>query len=177
MKTSLVLDESDTILTESNETENDESNAPFHTTPDTIDLLNNDLTEINKSVTCNVVNGNEIIHINDSDNDNNSLLNARTEYLNIKTELIKTKMAAYVEKHNRKCYKMDLELYKIEKDLGLPPSEYTKQFIQNAATNQAIKNADGSDLKIQAVNGQINNAFFLNLKREINIDDEMDLIN
>lgn len=39
-------------------------------------------------------------------------------------------MSAYVEKHNRKCYKMDLELYKIEKELGLPPSEFTQKFAQ-----------------------------------------------
>ena len=35
-----------------------------------------------------------------------------------------------MEKHNRKCYKMDLELYKIEKELGLPPSEFTQKFAQ-----------------------------------------------
>lgn len=39
-------------------------------------------------------------------------------------------MSAYIEKHNRKCYKMDLELYKIEKELGLPPSEFTQKFAQ-----------------------------------------------
>lgn len=51
--------------------------------------------------------------------------------LQLRNQFIKTKMSAYVEKHNRKCYKMDLELYKIEKELGLPPSEFTQKFAQH----------------------------------------------
>lgn len=58
------------------------------------------------------------------------LVQYKQHALQLKNQFIKTKMSAYVEKHNRKCYKMDLELYKIEKELGLPPSEFTQKFAQ-----------------------------------------------
>lgn len=58
------------------------------------------------------------------------LVQYKQQALQLKNQFIKTKMSAYVEKHNRKCYKMDLELYKIEKELGLPPSEFTQKFAQ-----------------------------------------------
>lgn len=58
------------------------------------------------------------------------LIQYKQHALQLRNQFIKTKMSAYVEKHNRKCYKMDLELYKIEKELGLPPSEFTQKFAQ-----------------------------------------------
>lgn len=58
------------------------------------------------------------------------LVQYKQQALQLKNQFIKTKMSSYVEKHNRKCYKMDLELYKIEKELGLPPSEFTQKFAQ-----------------------------------------------
>lgn len=63
-------------------------------------------------------------------NHESSLTQYKQQALQLKNQFIKTKMSAYVEKHNRKCYKMDLELYKIEKELGLPPSEFTQKFAQ-----------------------------------------------
>lgn len=59
------------------------------------------------------------------------LIQYKQHALQLRNQFIKTKMSAYVEKHNRKCYKMDLELYKIEKELGLPPSEFTQKFSQH----------------------------------------------
>lgn len=73
-----------------------------------------------------------------------ALTQYKQQALQLKNQFIKTKMSAYVDKHNRKCYKMDLELYKIEKELGLPPSEFTQKFAQtqivNAHTNSANMN-------------------------------------
>lgn len=68
-----------------------------------------------------------------STDDNNysndtEMVRLRQKQMHYKAQFIKAKMDAYVEKHQRKCYKMDLELYKIEKDLGLPPSDFTKKF-------------------------------------------------
>lgn len=63
-------------------------------------------------------------------NHESPLTQYKQQALQLKNQFIKTKMSAYVEKHNRKCYKMDLELYKIEKELGLPPSEFTQKFAQ-----------------------------------------------
>lgn len=63
-------------------------------------------------------------------NQESPLTQYKQQALQLKNQFIKTKMSAYVEKHNRKCYKMDLELYKIEKELGLPPSEFTQKFAQ-----------------------------------------------
>lgn len=63
-------------------------------------------------------------------NHESPLTQYKQQTLQLKNQFIKTKMSAYVEKHNRKCYKMDLELYKIEKELGLPPSEFTQKFAQ-----------------------------------------------
>lgn len=59
-----------------------------------------------------------------------ALTQYKQQALQLKNQFIKTKMSAYIDKHNRKCYKMDLELYKIEKELGLPPSEFTQKFAQ-----------------------------------------------
>lgn len=63
-------------------------------------------------------------------NHESPLTQYKQQELQLKNQFIKTKMSAYVEKHQRKCYKMDLELYKIEKELGLPPSEFTQKFAQ-----------------------------------------------
>lgn len=43
-------------------------------------------------------------------------------------EFTRAKMTAFIEKHKRKRYKMDLKLLKLEKQLGLPPSMFTKKF-------------------------------------------------
>lgn len=67
----------------------------------------------------------------------NEMLRLRQQQMHYKAQFIKAKMDAYVEKHQRKCYKMDLELYKIEKDLGLPPSDFTKKFFAQHATNES----------------------------------------
>lgn len=66
------------------------------------------------------------------------LIQYKQQALQLKNQFIKTKMSAYVEKHNRKCYKMDLELYKIEKELGLPPSEFTQKFAQQQQQQQIV---------------------------------------
>lgn len=65
-------------------------------------------------------------------NPESPLIQYKQHALQLRNQFIKTKMSAYVEKHNRKCYKMDLELYKIEKELGLPPSEFTQKFAQQS---------------------------------------------
>lgn len=69
-------------------------------------------------------------------NHESPLTQYKQQTLQLRNQFIKTKMSAYIEKHNRKCYKMDLELYKIEKELGLPPSEFTQKFAQQQAPQQ-----------------------------------------
>lgn len=71
----------------------------------------------------------------------NEMLRLRQKQMHYKAQFIKAKMDAYVEKHQRKCYKMDLELYKIEKDLGLPPSDFTKKFFGQQTANDCATNS------------------------------------
>lgn len=53
------------------------------------------------------------------------------DLLNLKKQKIKQETSLYEEKKQiaiREKYKLDLELYKLEKELGLPPSEFTAKF-------------------------------------------------
>lgn len=134
-------------------------------------------------------------------NNDTEMVRLRQKQMHYKAQFIKAKMDAYVEKHQRKCYKMDLELYKIEKDLGLPPSDFTKKFFApqaasepTPATQQTVATtSDCNELEmsqsndmqsastplpqISLVNGvhcSMNNSAFLpdiNIKREINFDE------
>ncbi|XP_031636204.1 uncharacterized protein LOC116349077 [Contarinia nasturtii] len=130
----IVLEEIDNILPERTDTE---SSREAH-------FVNNTSNKSNR-----LENGHcftEPIHHQSSPATVPSLLNAhesplthyRQQALQLKNQFIKTKMSAYVEKHNRKCYKMDLELYKIEKELGLPPSEFTQKFSQQQQQQQIV---------------------------------------
>lgn len=123
----IVLDEIDNILPERNDTESSRDATHF---------VNNTTIKSNR-----LENGHcftEPTHHQSSPsvtvpsvfNHESSLTQYKQHALQLKNQFIKTKMSAYVEKHNRKCYKMDLELYKIEKELGLPPSEFTQKFAQ-----------------------------------------------
>lgn len=127
-----LLEDIDSILPE--QTDDEQSSTTF---------LNNSTAK-----TLRLENGHSLAtdstaHLHDSPANLSNLFNHETssspltQYkqhaLQLKNQFIKTKMSAYVEKHNRKCYKMDLELYKIEKELGLPPSEFTQKFAQQQA--------------------------------------------
>lgn len=121
-------------------------------------LLNNDESMFNSSdMAALLANGGPIVDTNDIPNNyengaadtpptgstddtnfsnDNEILRLRQKQMFYKAQFIKTKMDAYVEKHQRKCYKMDLELYKIEKDLGLPPSDFTRKFFAQQQQQQ-----------------------------------------
>lgn len=127
----IVLEEIDNILPERNDTESSRDAHFANNTSNKSNRLENGHCFTEPTHQSSPATVPSLLH-------ESPLIQYRQQTLQLKNQFIKTRMSAYVEKHNRKCYKMDLELYKIEKELGLPPSEFTQKFAQQQQQQQQI---------------------------------------